>query len=408
MERPKVRPLEAFPVEHDGKPSVCVRDPMCLAPGVAFVPHPVYFLMTLMDGQRSILDIQEAYVRQFGNLIFSEQIKKIVQQLDENLFLESDRFRTHRKNVEEEFRKAAVRKPSHAGGAYPDSPDQLRQTLDECLAEPADTEPQLPDKVGQPIRGLMVPHIDFARGAPAYGAAYRTLAAAGEADLFVILGVGHSLEGSLYTATAKDFETPFGVMKTDREFVEGLVGACGEELMKEEFAHRMEHSIEFQVVFLQHLIDDWQSKRIVPVLCGSFQEMLLVQTNPWENAGVERFTTSLGSLLQDCGSRWMMIAAVDLSHVGAHFGDQESLSEGFLARIRAEDEKLLAAFEKGDEKELFAHIRKDGDRRRVCGALAMYTMLVTLQPERTTVLHYEQCVTPETQTCVTVAAAAVC
>jgi AmmeMemoRadiSam system protein B len=407
MDRPKIRSLDAFPVEHEGKPVICIRDPQGLAPGVAFVPHPVYFIMTLMNGERTILEIQEAYVRQFGHLIFSQQIQTIVQQLDENLFLESARFRDHRKGLEEEFRKAPLRRPSHAGAAYPEEPDELRKVLGECLAASRTSEAEEPARKDQPLRGLVAPHIDFARGTRAYGVAYGALAAAPDADLYVVLGVGHSSEGALYTLTTKDFETPLGVMKTDAELVQRLAGVCGDDLFQEEFTHRSEHSIEFQIVFLQHLFDGWESKRIVPILCGSFHELILAEQNPWENPEIERFTNSLRSLLEESGTRWTIIAGVDLAHVGAHFGDAEALNDGFLARLRRQDEEMLEFFEKGDAYGFFESIQHDADRRRVCGALAMYTLLEILQPEAADLLHYQQCVDQASQTCVTVAAAAV-
>lgn len=406
-DRPKVRPLEAFPTEHEGKPVICIRDPQGLAAGVAFVPHPVFFLITLMDGQHTILEIQEAFVRHFGSLIFGEQIRSLVQQLDDGLFLDSERFQSHRKALEDDFRSAPLRKPSHAGAAYPRDPAELGRLLDACLTSGSDAPTGREPRPDRRVTGLVAPHIDFARGGRTYGAAYRALAQAGDADLYVILGVGHSIARAFYTLTPKDFETPLGIMKTDADFVRRLADTCGDGMMDEEFAHRGEHSIEFQVLFLQHLLPDWSSKRIVPVLCGSFHELLLSGQDPWDRAELRRFSESLRSLLESCGRRWALIAAVDLAHVGAHFGDEEPLSDGFLSRIRDQDLEMLDRFQRGDARGLFEHIRKDSDERRVCGALALYTMLDVLQPGAAELLHYEQCVNQESQACVTIAAATV-
>jgi len=252
----------------------------------------------------------------------------------------------------------------------------------------------------------VAPHIDFDRGAKAYGIAYGALARDAGAELYVILGVGHSAESALYTVTAKDFETSLGVMKTDRELVRRLADSCGEALTREESAHRSEHSIEFQILFLQHLVPDWEAKRIVPVLCGSFHELLLEGQSPWENDEIRTFTSALRLLLAEAGRPWMIIAGVDLSHVGGHFGDDEPLSDELLARVRLEDEALLQAFERADSRAFFENLRRNNDERRVCGALALYTLLETLQPGSAALLHYEQCVNQESQTCVTVAAAA--
>jgi AmmeMemoRadiSam system protein B len=406
METPKIRPLEAFPVEQDGKPAICVRDPQGLAAGFAFVPPPVYFLMTLMDGSRTILEIQEAFVRQVGQLVTSDQIRQIINQLDEGYFLESDRFQSHLETVVEEFRRAPHRASSHAGQAYPDDRAELEKILDACL-DGTGGESETQTEPDRPLRGLVAPHIDFARGGKTYGVAYRTLAGSPDADLYVILGVGHHLRDSLYAVTGKDFETPFGTMKTDGEFVRRLSESAGDGILAEEFAHKSEHSIEFQVLFLQRILPDWESKRIVPVLCGSFHGFLLTGTDPGDSDDIRRFTEGLRDLLEAYNGSWCVIAGVDLAHIGAHFGDSERLDDGFLARTRGADEIMLEKFRQGDARGFYESIREDNDARRVCGGLAMYTLLETVHPRRTELLAYEQCVDQDSQTCVTIGAAAV-
>src|SRR5918911_5742125 len=71
MDYPKLRPIEAFPVNLGGREVVCLRDPTQLTDGAVFVPRETLFILAHFDGKHSILDIQEAYTRQSGELLFS-------------------------------------------------------------------------------------------------------------------------------------------------------------------------------------------------------------------------------------------------------------------------------------------------------------------------------------------------
>jgi len=77
----------------------------------------------------------------------------------------------------------------------------------------------------------------------------------------------------LFSLSGKDFETPLGVAECDRLWVEKLKAAGGNVIATNDFAHRAEHSIEFQVLFLQHILPK-DSFAIVPVLCGNLQMTL--------------------------------------------------------------------------------------------------------------------------------------
>ena len=57
-------------------------------------------------------------------------------------------------------------------------------------------------------------------------------------------------------ATRKDFATPLGAAETDGELLDAVAARCSLDLFADEFAHRREHSIEFQVVWLQHVIGE--------------------------------------------------------------------------------------------------------------------------------------------------------
>ena len=48
--RPRLRPVEAFPIEHEGERMILVQDPAGLAEGPLVVSMGGFFILTLFDG----------------------------------------------------------------------------------------------------------------------------------------------------------------------------------------------------------------------------------------------------------------------------------------------------------------------------------------------------------------------
>jgi hypothetical protein len=49
-------------------------------------------------------------MRRFGEILYSEKIQEVVDQLEENLFLEGERFQEALRQAEERFKVAPVRR----------------------------------------------------------------------------------------------------------------------------------------------------------------------------------------------------------------------------------------------------------------------------------------------------------
>ena len=406
MDFPKLRPVQTFPIQHQGQTLIGVRDATGLTEQVAVVPEPVLFMMQLMDGEHSVLDIQAACTRRFGQLIASEKIQQVIDQLDEALILESERFRLHYENLVQEFRNLPTRPSSHSGNGYPEDPGELRKQLDGYFQLETREDSPPSEQNTATLRGILAPHIDFARGGKTYAHAYRRLAARSEADLFVVLGVSHMPMDTLFAATGKDYETPLGLMRTDRDFLELLNSKVGTDLANEEFAHRTEHSVEFQMLMLQYLFDGKPEKTAVPILCGSFHELLERGEKPGEQEEIRRFLDGLNQALEECGRKWCLVGGVDLSHVGEYFGDPRDLTDGFLEEVNRADQEILSHVARIDADAFLESICRNNDRYRVCGIPAIYAILKTLRTGKGTILDYQQCVTQELKNCVTIAAVA--
>lgn len=394
MDYPKLRPVEAFPTEVDGRRLLCLRDPTHYAEAVLFLPHAAVDILRHFDGTQSVLDIQAAYVRRSGELLFREKLEQLIATLDEHFFLESDRFAKHRGNLEEGFRRAASRPAFLAGKSYPSMPTELRPILDHMLGLPDG-----PDGAGNPsqktLGALIAPHIDFMRGAVGYGWAYRGLGHKTDADLFVILGTAHAGTTRPFAVCTKDFETPLGTVPTDRELLDELRRRCPNSLSVDDIVHRTEHSIEFQVIFLQHLFGATRPITILPILCGSFHEWVLARTLPSDDPEVRRFLETLRELLEGCGQRVCVIAGADLTHMGARFGDSGAITPHFLRWVESQDGRMLEPVIAGDPDGFFRAVSQDEDRRRICGLPPIYTLLHLMSGQGGRLLHYGQASDPQ-------------
>lgn len=403
-EYPRLRPVEAFPAVVSGQQVLCLRDPQQYSEAVVYVPAQTASILGLFDGQHSLLDIQEAFARRFGSLLFREQLQQVIHSLDEHLLLDSPRFADHRAKVEGEFRRARFRAPLLAGKSYPSDPEALRRQLDGYFAVPDGPGETPPSPSAASLAGLVVPHIDFARGGPCYAWGYRELEGAPPADRFLILGTVHAPIARAFALTRKNFETPLGMAETDHDFMDRLLAEVGEGYLEEELVHRGEHSIEFQAVFLRHRMPPAHLVRIVPVLCGSFHRFVDERRSPGEDQEIESFVAALRETVATLGGRTVIVASADLAHVGPRFGDPRQITPGRLREVGDADRELLESVEAGDAEAFFRAVARDEDRRRICGLPPIYALLRLLPRGGGRVLRYSQW--PDPQGTVTFAAVA--
>src|SRR5262249_39163833 len=142
------------------------------------------------------------------------------------------------------------------------------------------------------LAGVAAPHVSPEGGIACYAAAYKALPPDLGDRTFVILGTSHYGEPDRFGLARKPFTTPLGVARTDTRLVDHLARTADGAVHVEDYCHAVEHSVEFQVVFLQHLYGP--DVRIVPVLCGAFVDGPAGGKPPESNEHVARFLDSLG------------------------------------------------------------------------------------------------------------------
>ena len=338
--RPALRPVESIVVPDPRHGRLLVlRDTQGVTDATAALPPALVPIVARFNGALTCDEIAAEASREIGEEVPVELVVRLARELDDGLFLEGARFRMALTKVQSDFAGASVRPPSHAGGAYLSDPAQLRQYINErCLdAAPANGK-KLP---GGQLVGLVSPHIDPWRGAVGYGHAYGAMKralAAQEVDTFILLGTSHAPMRHPFALCRKGFATPLGTLEPDLGAIDALAAAAPFDAYADQFNHKREHSLEFQVVFLKHLLGERPAK-IVPVLAG-LGEHQARGTDPSGDAAVESLLAALRGIVETRGGRAVLVAGADLAHMGPRFGDERP-TEFELERLDAVDRASL-------------------------------------------------------------------
>ncbi len=384
---PKLRAVDVHPIAQRRRISLLLRDPLQLTDKTVVIPQYLAPMLALCDGTRDSSALRAALGVRFGLRIGPDALKQVLAVFDEALLLDNDRFARARERALAEYHQAPFRPPVLAGRSYPAGADELRCSLHGYLDTVGDVSPTLDDG-----RGLVSPHIDYARGGPVYARVWKRAAEVVKAaELVVLLGTDHFGEDGRLTLTRQHYSTPFGVLPTAHEVVDALAGAIGAEAaFADELYHRSEHSIELAAVWL-HYTREGQPCELVPILCGSFGHFVRGEAKP----GLPEHDPAVNALVDTlrqttAGRRVVVVAAGDLSHVGPAFGGQPLDLVG-RARLQVADDELIERICAGDAGGFFAAIKREGDRRNVCGLPPIYLALRVLSPVRGEQVAYDRC-----------------
>jgi MEMO1 family protein len=393
------RDLEFIPVQLQGKQVVLIRDQLGLVQEGKAVEIPLYQFMVLLDGTTTVRDLQMALMRQKGGmLVSSDEVKSIIAHLDDSFLLESEKFKRTKDRLVAEFVSKKIRPSSHSGRAYPADPRELKRKLDEILALQPDSQ-----KLGGRLIALVAPHIDLSVGGRIYSSAYQALKESSPKTV-MIFGTGHQMAQDLFALSGKDFETPLGVAECDRLWVQKLKAAGGDLIAKNDFVHRAEHSIEFQVLFLQHILPK-DSFKIVPILCGNLQMTLSEYRRIAYREKAGAILEALKKILKHHGEETLVVAGVDFSHIGPKFG-HEMPAQVLKGPSEVHDRALIKHLALLDADSFWEESGKVKDQYNVCGFAALACLLEVLPPCKGRLLGYEMWHEEATRSAVSYAAMA--
>ncbi|GAC1325345.1 MAG: AmmeMemoRadiSam system protein B [Chloroflexota bacterium] len=383
-ERPRLRPVDAYPTRHLGQAGLVLRDTSDRDLAPLFVSQEAVRILQLLDGRRT-LDAIARTAASRAVPVSEADVRQLLTQLDAAGYLEGPRAQHRLQQRRAAFLALETRPAIFAGGAYPDLPE-LSRFLDRAYiakngpgAVPLSIS-RAPD--AQPVRAIIAPHVDLHRGAPTYAWAYKALAEAAPADLYVVLGTCHTKVVGHFAATRKPYDTPFGPVPTDTAFLGALQRAYGHDLFAGEFSHAGEHAIEFQAVYLRSLgLAGEGSAPMVAILCDSLHGIVPRGWSPRDAPLVTTFVDALQRTASADGRRITIIAAVDLAHVGVRFGDDWRVTPDQAKRVEQADREMMQLVLAADSEGYYRHVMRDDDARRICGLTPMYVLTALMEAE---------------------------
>jgi MEMO1 family protein len=374
--------LDFMPSPMEEHPGLLIRDSYGYSDKVLIIPPPLVQCLACFDGEQTELDLRTLLVRMTGDLDVGGLERQLIENLSTAGFLHDDNYSEMREAKHREFAESESRFASHAGTAYPDEPEEVRITLDQYFRGSEAV------KTDEKIIGIAAPHVSPFGGWQTYCNAYNALGPEHRERTFVILGTSHYGEADRFGLTRKPFETPYGKTITDTRLVDEL--AVEPAATMEDYCHAVEHSIEFQVLFLQHLYGP--DIRILPILCGSFAPSIHNGGLPEDNESVRRFLDHLGEIAAREDDRLAWVLGIDMAHMGVRYGDDIVATAGtgemeeVARRDRGRIDRVLAA----DARGFWDQVQERQDDLKWCGSAPLYTFLRAVPGTKGALRGYEQ------------------
>lgn len=362
--------LDFMPSPDPERPGLFIRDPYHYSDATLLIPPPLVQALECFDGQQSTLDLRSELVRITGEIQVGELEQHLYDSLDEAGFLENDRYRHMKGQREEQFATETVREAAFAGAAYPENEASLRDLLRVRIGKQTGAQSTV---------AIAAPHASPDGGWNTYRSAYQCLPTPPEAEdrTFVVLGTSHYGAPERFGLTRKSFATPFGEAITNQALVDELERSAPDAIRMEDYCHAVEHSIEFQIVFLQHLYGP--NVKILPILCGPFVKSLYEGGLPEQTEAVQRFLDALGNMSAREGRNLFWILGVDMAHIGRRYGDaiRATANLGEMLAVEQRDRERIAQITAGRIEDYWSLVQTGNDDLKWCGSSPFYTFLKT-------------------------------
>ena len=193
-----------------------------------------------------------------------------------------------------------MRRPAVAGQFYPADPTELSLLVDQCYLHPLGPGKSPPaPRTKADVVAVVCPHAGYVYSGPVAAHSYLHVSSLADPELIVVAAPNHYGIGSgVAIFEDGEWETPLGRMKVDTDAAKELV-KLEDTVSVDPGAHRLEHSLEVQLPFLQRLYGD--SVPFLPISLN-FQDVDTVRA----------LSAALSKLLK--GKKAVLVASSDLTH----------------------------------------------------------------------------------------------
>jgi AmmeMemoRadiSam system protein B len=362
------------------RPGLLIRDRLRYSDTTLIIPPYLIPALLLLDGTRTKLDLQAELARSLVIPEIGNAIGHLLEALSQAGFLEDETYAKLKQGRILAFTESPVRQAAHAGSAYPVEIGPLRDLMQHYLDGAAPTR--------KGIMGIAAPHVSPQGGWQSYRAAYQELTPDLRDRTFVVLGTCHYGQPGKFGLTHKPFQTPFGKTRIDQTLVAEL--AAQPAALLEDYCHAIEHSIEFQVVFLQAIYG--ADVRILPLLCGPFANTMHADEFPEDDEHVKRFLEALREIAEREKQRLFWVLGVDMAHMGTRFGDTFAAhaDRDEMSLVRERDMLRIERMNASDARGFWNLIKENRDDLKWCGSSPIYTFMKVVPQARGTLHRYQQ------------------
>jgi hypothetical protein len=266
-----------------------------------------------------------------------------------------------------------VRKAVYSGQFYEANEHALERQIVGCF-EDKNGPGALPlsKRSDKQIKAIIAPHAGYQYSGPCAAWAYKEIAEADYADLYVIIGPNHSGTGNF--TTMEGFETPYGIARVDQEFTKLLLDKAPELTINDE-AHNHEHSVEVQIPMLQFATKDKMHElKIVPIILSEIDYL--------------KFGLDLKEAIFDSGKKVTIIVSSDFTHYGRNY-HYVPFTADIQKNIYDMDGKAIELIKAVDTDGFVGYV--DKKMCTICGTFPIAVLLKILGNNKNTkveLLHY--------------------
>lgn len=428
-QRPRLRPIRAFGVQHEGQNLMGLADARSISEKVVFTSPAAQLILPHLTGEHDV----DTIVKRVNESVASQPqlkgmetlgrpvLEQFIAQLDDAALIEGPNAEGLIAKARADFDSAPNLPPSVTAGfadmlvqqEYGEDTTEeqkrehgakkLRGVFDMWIAESLKSAED-PSFDALP-RAIVAPHIDYPRGWLNYGAVYGRMRVVDKPDRIVILGTNHFGFGTGVVGCDKGFATPLGVSPVAGDVKDALARRLGAEgvrrLFEHKYDHEREHSIELHVAWAQHVFGpaEGEDGTHVPVFAALVHDPTVKAGQSYDGKGLDltTFAEAMRAALAELPGRTLIVSSADLSHVGPQFGDPTALAgeesenpQGVALRNKAiqQDRQMLETYAKNRPDELIAAMAWQKNPTRWCSIGNMVATLKIVQPREVRLLNY--------------------
>lgn len=222
-----------------------------------------------------------------------------------------------------------LRTPAHAGTFYAGTSDALKGQIESCFLHKFGPQ-KIPKAAKGPLKGIVAlisPHAGYVYSGPVAAHGFYRLAMDGTPDVVVALGPNHTFLGSdIAIVIEGTWKTPLGNVEIDKDTALKILRSTS-IIDVDSSAHRLEHSLEVQLPFLQYLYGE--AFRFIPI-------SLRIQ----DLTSIREIGEAIARGLS--GMNGLIVATTDLTHYASQILAKENDRRFIDAALKLDESELLS------------------------------------------------------------------